>query len=70
MANYRVTLIRHGIKIGDIFPYGSVKEIIIRNVDSKAEARRIAKDKAGKDWRVGWAEEILGPRDPDTYVRA
>ena len=67
MASYRVTLIRHGIKTGDIVPYGSVKEITIRNVGSKTEARRIAKDKAGKDWSVGWAEEILGPLDPDAY---
>ena len=50
--NFRVLLIKKGIKIGQIVPHGYTKEIIVRSVSSKLEARKIAKDRAGSEWTV------------------
>jgi len=52
MPRYRVLFIKKGIKIGQVVPYGATKDMLIKNARTKAEARKIAKDRAGNNWVV------------------
>lgn len=64
MARYKVLLIRRGIKIGQVIPYGDSKEITIIGVYNKVDARKRAKEKAGTNWAIVSVKPI-GTLDPD-----
>ena len=63
MSRYKVILIKKGIKIGQTVPYGATKEILIKNVSSKVEARKVAKRQVGEHWTIlrAVSADVLDP---------
>lgn len=64
MARYKVLLIRKGIKIGQVVPYGATKEITVIGVSNKTEAKKKAKKRIGKNWAI-LSVNLTGIPDPD-----
>lgn len=69
MARYRVEFIKKGIKIGQIVPPGATKSILVKNVYSGAEAKKVAKKKiAGTNWTILSCRRVA-TLDPDARRR-
>ena len=66
---YRVTFVRRDIKDGHVVPHGSTKVVVVKNIDSRANAIKEAKVQVGRNWKLLNATRSLGPLDPDARKR-
>ncbi len=64
MATAYITLIKKSVKEGDIIPFDAIKELKIKNVLTKSEARDAVKSKIPEGWKILKVEISYGSRDP------
>lgn len=62
---YKAILIRTSVKNRDLLRYGDSKEISIKDVDGRDEAKRETKRRAGSGWKIISLRRNYGPLDPN-----